>query len=665
MQRRLQQLLAITTVGLAAIGVVLLTYWWQRLEPPQPGPSPRAKPCQGRYDLIVRRGRVLDGMGRAPVRADVGVNAGRVTCVGDLSRAKAEQEIEAAGLIVAPGFIDVHTHVERNLPDGAQPFTASNFLQQGVTTIITGNCGRSELPLGGMFALLEKNGTQINVAGLVGHNSVRRRVMGEARRAPTPGELAEMQRLVARAMDDGALGLSTGLVYEPGMYSQRDELVALARVAAERGGLYVTHLRDEGAAGVAAIREAVEIGEAAPAPVHISHFKAQGLQQWGKAGERLKLIDEALRRNLRVTIDQYPYEASSTTLELLLPDRARALKPAQLKASLKSSQGRASLRREMLESLYAEGWKDFSHARIAYYQFDTSLNGLNVALLPPRLMAGRAPLAGGRQAARADDPVLVSEAADGPAAPPPPAAAKESPAGAQESAPATTKESPAATTKESPAAPTPPAAAAPAHADEPSKAAVKRPAGAVTRKASAPKTRASSVAASPAAPQSEVERQADAILDLLVNGGAQMIYFDMSMPDVLAILKHQDTMIGSDSGVRLENAPAVPHPRGYGTFPRILSHYVRDLKLLSLAEAVRRMTSLPAQTFGLSDRGRIIEGYWADLVIFNPATISDQATYENPLLPPIGISYVIVNGVVAVNEGHVAKLSAGTTVRRQ
>jgi N-acyl-D-aspartate/D-glutamate deacylase len=649
MQRRVHPLLALGIVAVSVVGTVLFLQWLTRPGPRPDEPPTSAKRCEGRYELAILNGLVLDGLGSAPVRADVGVNGGRIVCVGRIEPAEAQSVIDAAGLTVAPGFIDVHTHVERNLPTGAQPFAAASFLRQGVTTIITGNCGRSAVPLGAMFAQLEKNGTQLNVAALVGHNSVRLRVMGESRRAPTPGELAEMQKLVTRAMDDGALGLSTGLVYEPGKYSHRDELVALARAAAARGGLYVTHLRDEAAEGVPAIREAIEIGEAAAAAVHISHFKAQGPRQWGTADLRLGIIDEARRRNLRVTIDQYPYVASSTSLELLLPDGARAQTAAQLRQSLQHPQERARLRDEMLAMLHANGWQDFSFARVAYCPSNLSLNGLSAAQLTSRVITSQRPSAANRRPPPTAQPDALAEENFG--------AKQAEPSPVKEPTPGA-KKTPDAPAKEPPAPNVPP----PPH--EPPGAGVKQPPDVVMQKVALTKAPAPNVTAPAARPESEVERQAEAVLELLANGGAQMIYFDMAEPDVLAIMKHQDTMFGSDSGVRLDDAPAVPHPRGSGTFPRVLSHYVRDLGLLSLPEAVRRMTSLPAQTFGLNGRGQIREGFWADLVIFDPLSISDRATYEDPLLSPKGISYVIVNGGVVIHDGQITKALAGTALRR-
>jgi N-acyl-D-amino-acid deacylase len=528
----------------------------------------RLKQCAGSFDLLIRNGQVLDGLGHDPLRADVGVRDGHIACIGSFEGAEAARVIDAAGGIVAPGFIDVHTHVERNLPAARHPFLAPNFIRQGVTTLITGNCGRSALPLGPVLDRLEQDGAQVNVASFVGHNSIRRKVMGMDARAPSDAELAAMRSLVTRSMSEGALGISTGLAYLPGAYAQRDELISLARAAAERGGIYVTHLRDEGLRGADAIREAIDIGSAASVPVHISHFKAQGRSQWGTAAPRLALVDEARRRGLRVSIDQYPYAASSTSLELLLPVVESEEGGSRAAQEIREPRERARLRAGMIERLRANGWDDYSFARVAYCPSNLALNGLNIAQI----------------AARRNVPLSTTGTAHV-----------------------------ATTALESGGSP--------------------------------------------------VERQADVILDLLAVGGAQMIYFDMSDDDVAAILSHPDTMFGSDSGVRLENAPAIPHPRGMGTFPRVLARYVRDLHLLSLPEAVRHMTSLPAETFGLVGRGQLVEGYWADFVIFDPAVVADRATYEAPLLPPQGISYVAVNGTLVLDAGRLTTATPGKALR--
>jgi N-acyl-D-amino-acid deacylase len=564
---------AATVVVAAAATVLVMSaglHLYGRLRPEGTagGVVSRLKQCAGSFDLLIRNGQVLDGLGHDPLRADVGVRDGHIACIGSFEGAEAARVIDAAGGIVAPGFIDVHTHVERNLPAAHHPFLAPNFIRQGVTTLITGNCGRSALPLGPVLDRLEQDGAQVNVASFVGHNSIRRKVMGMEARAPSDAELAAMRGLVTRSMSEGALGISTGLAYLPGAYAQRDELISLAHAAAERGGIYVTHLRDEGLRGADAIREAIDIGSAASIPVHISHFKAQGRSQWGTAAPRLALVDEARRRGLRVSIDQYPYAASSTSLELLLPVVESEEGGARAAQEIREPRERARLRAGMIERLRANGWDDYSFARVAYCPSNLALNGLNIAQIAARRNVHLSTTGTARVATTA----LESGG-------------------------------------------------------------------------------------------SPVERQADVILDLLAVGGAQMIYFDMSDDDVAAILSHPDTMFGSDSGVRLENAPAIPHPRGMGTFPRVLARYVRDLHLLSLPEAVRHMTSLPAETFGLVGRGQLVEGYWADFVIFDPAVVTDRATYEAPLLPPQGISYVAVNGTLVLDAGHLTTAAPGKALR--
>lgn len=560
--RKILALLA--SAACLVFALMLALMWWERARRPA-SPPPAVAGCRGGYDLVIRGGTVLDGLGGAPVRADVGVRGGRIACVGSIKEPVAGRIIDAVGLVVAPGFVDVHTHVERTLTDGTKPFLAPNFVRQGVTTLITGNCGSSRLDVREEMEQLNRGGSQVNVATFVGHNSVRRSVMQRESRAPTPQELSRMERLVAEAMAGGALGLSTGLAYVPGTYARRDELVALARVAASGGGMYVSHIRDEGVNGFDAVAEAIGVGEAAGLPIHISHFKASGRSQWGTAPLRLALVDEALRRGTRVTIDQYPYVASSTSLDVMLPSWALAEDRPHVAARLHDPRTRARVLEEMLAQLRRSGWSDYAFARIAYCPSNLALNGLSIPQVSARLSA-----AAGRSRVQR---VSAQEGAQG------------------------------------------------------------------------------------------VEAQAETILDLIARGGAQMIYFDMDEQDMLAIMRHPDTMFGSDSSVRGEDTQAVPHPRGFGTFPRVLAAYVRGNHTLTLAEAVRRMTSLPARTFGLRGRGQIAPDFWADLVIFREESISDRATYENPLAAPAGISYVLVNGGIVFEDGRFTSAAPGRAIR--
>lgn len=540
---------------------------------------------EGPYDLIIRNGVIVDGLGNAPFRADIGIQNGRIAAIGNIKRTEGEQVIDAEGQVIVPGFIDVHTHVERNMPEGSQPFYAPNFVYQGVTTIITGNCGTSALSVKDIFKRLKKNRSQVNVASFIGHNTIRRSVMKAEDREPNSQELEKMKESVSRAMRQGALGLSTGLAYVPGAYAKKGELLALAEAAANGGGIYVSHIRDEGLQGKKAIAEACEIGERARLPVHISHFKASGQSQWGTAGQRLALVEEAQSRGLQVTIDQYPYTASSTGLELLIPAWVLSGGRSEINRRLRDSFLRTRIRSDMIAQLQANGWSDYYFARIAYCSADLSLNGLTIPQVTA-LQAGGAP----------DQKRAAGESRPHPAT-----------GGSSES----------------------------------------------YQKINYKPT------------MSDVERQANMILDLMIKGGAQMIYFDMSQDDVVEIMKHADTMFGSDSGVRSENAEAIPHPRGMGTFPRVISEYVQEQHLFSFEEAVRRMTSLPAKIFRLKKRGQITEGYWADLVILNQNYVLDRATYENPLKTPQGIYYVIVNGATVFENDHLTGQTPGRPVRRQ
>jgi len=316
-------------------------------------------------DILIVGGTVVDGTGGEPRVYDVAIRDGRVLGLSTwrfyFSRAKLR--IEAAGKVVAPGFIDVHTHVEPNIPQAAA-FQPANFLRQGVTTIITGNCGRSRTDVAGLFKGLEKSKTYINVATLIGHNSVRQEVMGSDSRPPGPQELARMKGVVERAMQSGALGLSTGLVYSPGRFADTAELVELSQSSARAGGIYVSHIRDEGDRGLEAIREALEVGRLSQAPTHISHFKCSGRAQWSTAPRRLEVLEAARAAGQVVTLDAYPYDRSSTTTDVLLPDWALRDKRAGLREAARSPLVRRRLRDEILALMRRGGWEDLAHVRL-------------------------------------------------------------------------------------------------------------------------------------------------------------------------------------------------------------------------------------------------------------------------------------------------------------
>lgn len=317
-------------------------------------------------DSIIENGTVLDGSGGPSIYCDVAIRDGKVVGLGGwrFFFSKPKLRINAKNKIVAPGFIDVHTHVEMNIPKSGS-FYPANFLLQGVTTLITGNCGKSSTDIAGFFDKLKKNGTYINIATLIGHNSVRNEVMGTASRLSSPDELFRMEQLVNKAMNCGALGLSTGLIYVPGRFADLNEVVSLTKIAEKFNGLYVAHIRDEGRNGIAAIQEALEIGRLSGAHVHISHFKCSGPLQWHTAFRRLQLLDDARKSGQDVTIDAYPYDRSSTTTDVLLPDWAVKDNRSALRMASQNSTTMDKLHHDILVKLKQDGWKDLTHILIA------------------------------------------------------------------------------------------------------------------------------------------------------------------------------------------------------------------------------------------------------------------------------------------------------------
>lgn len=499
-------------------------------------------------DILIVNGTVVDGTGSPPRVCDVAIRDGRVVGLGGwrFFFSRPNLRIDATGKIVAPGFIDVHTHVEPNIP-ASGPFVPANFLRQGVTTLITGNCGRSRTDIAGLLAGLEKRGSAINLATLIGHNSIRKEAMGSAARPPTASEMSQMRLLVERGMENGALGFSTGLAYAPGRFAELTELIALAKVAAEGGGLYVSHIRDEARGGVSAIHEALEIGRLAGAPTQISHLKCSGPAQWHSSLGRLRLIDEARAAGQRVAIDVYPYDRSSTVTDVLLPDWAVRENKTGLREAARNASLRSKLHADILARLEENGWKDLSHV----------------------ILATGKPEWIGRTLAEAPLPAL------------------------------------------------------------------------------------------------DMDRQVENLIEVSLRGGAQAIYADMDQSDVDQIVSAPHGVFGSDSAVRDADAAYKPHPRGCGTFPRIFRVYVREKKLLELTDAVRKASGEAAEIFGLEDRGVLHRGSWADVVIFDLATIRDEADYEHPFAEPVGIDYVIVNGRVAVDHGALSgEKPAGMPLRK-
>jgi N-acyl-D-amino-acid deacylase len=501
--------------------------------------------CGPRYDLVVQNGIVIDGSGAKAFQADVAIKEGRIVRVGDGLRWKALQSIDARGMTVAPGFIDVHTHAD---DIAAKPF-AENFIRMGVTTVVAGNCGGSAVRVGEALSAIKARRIAPNFATLVGHNAVREAVMGTERRAPTAGELQKMKALVAQAMADGAVGFSTGLQYVPGTYADRAEIIELARAAGAAGGVYATHMRNEGTRVEEAVAEAIAVGEAAGCPVEISHLKIDSPNRWGASAMLLGLIDDARKRGVQVRADQYAYTAGSAGLSIRFPAWALEGGQEKINARLDDEKTWRQIKAEIKELLAERGFEDLSWAVVATYKADPSLNGLSIKQIAAKVK--------GRDGADA---------------------------------------------------------------------------------------------------QLEVAR------DLIRGGDPQMVYHFMSEDDVARIMRHPQVAVASDSDVLTPGA-GVPHPRGYGNNARVLGRYVRELKVISLEEAVRKMTSLPASQFRFADRGLVKEGYAADLVIFDPETVADRATFQQPHQFPAGIPYVIVNGKAVIEQGRDTGARPGQILR--
>ena len=501
------------------------------------------------WDLLIQGGTVMNGTGRPGFRADVAIVDDRIVRVSpeSLDPERAHRTIDAAGMVVAPGFVDLHTHLDPllRLPG------AESHVRQGVTTALGGPDGGGPWPLAEYLEAAANVGVGMNVGFMVGHNTVRRTVMGLENRAPTASELQRMKRMVAQAMSEGAWGISTGLKYLPGAFSELDEVVALSEVAGRQGGFYTSHLREEGLGLREAVGEALEIGKRAGIPIVLTHHKVVGQPTWGASLQTLAMVDSARAAGTDAMIDQYPYTASYTGITILIPTWAMA---GGTNALLQRMENPA-----LADSVFAgiafniindRGGNDLNRVQFALVAWDRSLEGKTL-----HDWAMREGL------------------------------------------------------------------------------------------------------------ESTPETGAQLVIEAVRRGGASAIFHAMSEEDVDRIMAHPFTMIASD-GRLTQPGEGHPHPRWYGTFPRVLGLYARDKGVLSLEQAVRKMSTMPAERMGLRGRGQLREGWFADVVVFDAARVTDRATFEEPHQYPVGIDWVVVNGEVVIENGVYRDVRAGRILRR-
>ncbi len=505
--------------------------------------------CAGasEYDVVIRHGRIVDGSGNPACFADVAIKDGRIAAIGRIN-GDATAEIDAKGLIVAPGFIDVHTHAD----EVADMPLAENFLRMGVTTLVVGNCGGSALNVGKFFSEIESNKVSPNVATLIGHNTVRGKAMGGSfMRPPSADELDKMKGCVDDAMKDGAVGLSTGLIYLPGTYSKTEEIIELAKVAAKHDGIYASHQRHEDKRIYESLEEIFRIAREAGIRAEISHIKLSGPAAWGQTDKVFGMIEKARAEGLDITQDQYSYTASSTGISQLIPDNAFDGGKEKFRDRITDPQEKAKIVEQMKGMLKNSARSNYSYTVIASYKHDKSLNGKNIV-----------------EAAKA--------------------------------------------------------------------------------------TRG----------EDSLSDQIEMILEIQKNGGATGVFHGMDETDLQNFMRHPNTMIACDSGLR-EFGKDVPHPRGYGNNARVLGRYVRELKVLRLEDAIRKMTSLPANTFRLKGRGQLREGNWADITIFDPEKVQDKSTYNDPHHYAVGIPFVFVNGIAVIKDNEPTGARPGKALRHK
>jgi N-acyl-D-aspartate/D-glutamate deacylase len=507
------------------------------------------------YDVVLRGGTIHRGDGGEPQVGDIGIEDGKIARIaaggelqGDLQGElkghqgvlQGELEIDCKGLVVAPGFIDLHNHSDDPILDRDTRLNA-NYLLQGCTTIVTGNCGSGHVDVGTFLDKVDKQRAGTHVAHLIPQGSLRKEVLGSSRREPTEQELAKMLELADKGMRDGAFGMSTGLIYVPGTFTSTEELIKLAKVVAKHQGIYASHIRSEGAELLESIDEAVRIGREAGLPVHISHLKASGKSNWGSLRLGVRRIEEARASGLRVTADQYPYTASSTSLEAtLFPDWSREGGNDELKKRLSDPEATAKIRKSIVSKL-----ADSERIQLVSCEHNRAWIGKSL------------------------DEVAALEKSE----------------------------------------------------------------------------------------------PADIAIRIQQDSGASVINFGMNEDDMRMAMPIEWVATASDGGAKVPTS-ALPHPRSFGTFPRKIGRYAIGEKVLTLAQAIRSSSSLPADILGLTDRGRIAEGLVADIAVFDPKSFQDQATFESPYLPNLGIVHVLVGGRPAVYAGQVTGVLSGKALRK-
>ncbi|MEW6095347.1 MAG: D-aminoacylase [bacterium] len=527
------------------------------------------------YDILIKNGRIVDGFNVPSFRGDVGIKGERIIAIGNLGIGSEQTKlIDARGKVVCPGFIDIHSHSDFTIMVNPK---AESKVRQGVTTEVCGNCGFSAAPqyqqlkdrikqicqefeinyewnsLKEYLEILEGIGIGVNFVPLIGQGNIRASIVGYTDRRPTLKEVDKMKKLINKCMEEGAYGLSTGLIYPPGCFTQTDELIEICKVVAEAGGIYVSHLRNEGDKLLEAVKEAIDIGGMANVQkVHISHLKTAGKTNWDKLNSVFEEIEKTLDLGINITCDRYPYTAASTDLDILLPNWVYEGGLEKELERLKDENTRRKILQQILE---------------AYHDIDfwDSIMISSVKTQANKWMEGK----------------RISEIV------------------------------------------------------------------------SAKKTL----------------NPCELVFSLLIEEERKVEanFFNMSEDNLKKILKKPYVMIASDSSARADYgilSTSKPHPRAFGTFPCILAKYVREEKVLTLEEAIYKMSYQPAQLLGIKNRGRLKEGNFADVVVFNPEKIKDLATYESPLLYPTGIEYVIINGKIVIEKGNHTDVLTGKVIRK-